>query len=64
MTKIYENTDSQLVRPKQGQWVRIKNGVYALDLGIVEKIFADDRIYVKLIPRLDPNAFNKKKGEK
>jgi len=29
MTKIYEDQDSQLVRPKQGQWVRIKTGLYA-----------------------------------
>lgn len=33
MTKIYEDQDSKLVRPKQGQWVRIRNGLYQDDLG-------------------------------
>jgi hypothetical protein len=45
------------VRPKQGQWIRIKGGLYQGDIGLVEKMFNDDRIYVKLIPRLDPNIF-------
>jgi len=33
MTKIYEDTDSALVRPTEGQWVRIRNGLYMDDLG-------------------------------
>lgn len=42
------------MRPNEGQWVRIKNGLYQNDLGIVFKFQNDDRIYVKLVPRVDP----------
>jgi hypothetical protein len=55
MTKIYETTNiggKQL--PEQGHWVRIKSGLYDKDLGFVEKIISDDKICVKLIPRIDP----------
>jgi DNA helicase HerA-like ATPase len=55
MTKIYEtqiNSGKPLPEPRN--WVRIKSGVYDKDLGIVEKIIGDDKMWVKLIPRIDP----------
>ena len=55
MIKIYEDIDSKLVRPEQGQWVRIRGGLYQDDLGLVEHIQNDDRIFVKLVPRVDPH---------
>ena len=42
------------MRPSEGKFVRIKTGLYQGDLGIVFRIQNDDRIYVKLIPRVDP----------
>jgi hypothetical protein len=42
------------VRPEVNQFVRIKTGLYAEDLGIVYKIRSDDQIFVKLVPRVDP----------
>lgn len=56
MTKVYENSDNNLVRPKKGQWVRIKGTLYTEDLGYVDEYIGDDKIYVKLIPRIDPNV--------
>lgn len=55
MTKIYEDQDSQLVRPVIGEWVRIKGGLYQDDLGQVAYILDDSKIFVKLIPRIDFN---------
>ena len=50
------------MRPKNGQWVRIKNGLYQDDLGYVDKFFNDQKIYVKLVPRIDPNLMKKNKN--
>ena len=36
-----------------GEWVRIKSTAYDKDIGIVEKIISDDKVYVKLIPRIE-----------
>ena len=56
MTRIYENLEGDLQRPDPGQWCRIKTGLYAGDLGIVLKdTNYEDRIFVKLVPRLDPS---------
>ena len=41
--------------PEPGCWVRIKNGLYEKDIGIVERIDRDDKVTVKLIPRIDVN---------
>jgi hypothetical protein len=54
MTKIYEDNDSKLVRPKKGQWVRIRGGLYQDDLGQVDYIQSDERIFIKLVPRVNP----------
>lgn len=53
MTKIFEN-QIELEKPQTGQWVRIKNGMYQGDLGMVDEIRGDDRYFIKLIPRYDP----------
>ena len=55
MTKIYEppSVNRQSV-PEPRNWVRIKSGVYEKDLGVVEKIINDEKVWVKLIPRIDP----------
>jgi hypothetical protein len=41
--------------------VRIRTGLYTGDVGVVEKIESDEKIYVKLVPRLDPAALNRTK---
>ena len=56
MTKVYDNQDSQIARPVEKHWVRIKGGLYKDDLGIVDKYDREDKIYVRLIPRIDPNT--------
>lgn len=38
MTKIYEDQQETFVRPNEGQFVRIKTGLYQNDLGVVFKI--------------------------
>ena len=43
-----------MVRPEERHWVRIRNGLYQDDLGVVEKYIDDSKIYVKLIPRVAP----------
>lgn len=66
MTKIYESQpNGSKSLPESRNWVRIKSGIYDKDLGVVEKIINDDKIWVKLIPRIDPqisksNSFIKK----
>lgn len=46
--------------PEPGRWVRIKNGLYEKDIGIVERIERDDRVCVRLIPRIEPSALQKR----
>ena len=41
-TKIFEDQAAQLEKPVPNQWVRIKTGLYAGDLGIVERLFKED----------------------
>ena len=54
MTKIYEcNNQNQRSLPKTGSWVRLTGGLYEKDLALVEKIVGDDKIYLKLIPRIE-----------
>jgi hypothetical protein len=55
MTKIYElNSYGNNKFPEVGNWVRIKTGLYDKDLGVADKIISDDKIFVKVIPRMDP----------
>jgi transcription elongation factor SPT5 len=56
MTKIYESPSSKQKLPNEKEWVRIKSGLYDKDLGIVEKIISDDKVWVKLIPRVEPGG--------
>lgn len=63
MTKIYEDQQSRLVPPEKKQWVRIKNGLYQDDLGVVYDSSRNDRIIVKLIPRLDPGLMGSRKSQ-
>jgi hypothetical protein len=52
MPKIYESKiNSQ--RPEPMTWVRIKSGLYDGDIGIIDKIIGDDKIRVKLVPRIN-----------
>jgi hypothetical protein len=53
MPKIYETNNNSKVLPKPGTWIRIKNGLYDKDLAVVEHIINDDKLYAKLIPRID-----------
>jgi len=59
MPNIYENHE-QKGMPEPGRWVRIKSGLYEKDIGIVERIERDDRVCVRLIPRIDPGALAKR----
>ena len=53
MPKIYESSMiAQQNMPKSKSWVRIKGGMYDKDLAIIEKVISEDKIYVKLIPRI------------
>ena len=56
MTKIYETqTQNRQAVPEPRNWVRIKSGMYEKDLGVVEKIVNDEKVWIKLIPRIgDP----------
>lgn len=46
MTRVYENSAANLIRPEKGTWVRIKGTLYADDLGFVDEYYSDDKIYV------------------
>lgn len=61
MLNIYNALEKQLQRPAEGQWVRIKNGLYIGDLGIIDYVANDEKIYVKMIPRIDPASYAPKK---
>ena len=61
MTQVYENQQANLIRPTKGTWVRIKGTLYSDDLGFVDEYLSDDKIYVQIIPRIDPTV---KKGAK
>lgn len=51
MPGIYQN-DKQQINLEIHQWVRVKQGLYMNDLGLVEAI-QDDKVYLRLIPRID-----------
>ena len=55
MTKIYEDNKDTLVRPNENQFVRIKSGLYQGDIGYVYNYQRDENIWIKLLPRVDPN---------
>ena len=52
MPKIYESNINWLL-PEPMTWVRIKSGLYDNDIGIIDKIVGDDKIRVKLVPRIN-----------
>jgi len=64
MTKIYEENKESFVRPKENQFVRIKTGLYQNDIGVVYNYKNDDQIWVKLVPRVDPNPKASKNDKK
>jgi len=56
-TQIFENDPTKNIEVKPGQWVRIKKGLYAGDLGQVEDVDeAKARALVKLVPRIPPTG--------
>ena len=60
MTSIYQNTagaalERQRAQIKKHQWVRIKTGLYFGDLGLVENTAPDNKVWLRVIPRLDMN---------
>lgn len=64
MTGIYQNknaADLQRQTIKVHQWVRIKSGLYAGDLGLVESTAAGNKIWLRVIPRVEMNP--KKQGD-
>lgn len=52
MNQIYTVAQSKKKNLKKGDWVRVKSGVYAGDLGLVVETAAA-RVKVKLVPRLE-----------
>lgn len=42
--------------PQPISWVRIKSGIYEGDIGVVTRILNEDKVEVKLIPRVDPSG--------
>jgi transcription elongation factor SPT5 len=51
MPGIYAN-DKQNINLAKYQWVRVKQGLYGGDLGLVEET-EDNKVWLRLIPRLD-----------
>jgi hypothetical protein len=51
MPKIFEANINNCL-PEPMTWVKIKGGLYDNDIGIIDKIVGDDKIRVKLIPRI------------
>lgn len=49
--------------PKAKSWTRIKGGIYDKDLAFVEKVLGEDKIWVKLIPRLDLSGYKNGQGK-
>lgn len=64
MTKIFEDNKDTFVRPNENQFVRIKTGLYQGDIGVVYKYINDDSIWIKLLPRVDPNPKASKNDKK
>ena len=44
--------------------MRIKNGLYVGDAGIIDYVQSDEKIWVKMIPRIDPGSFAPKSTQK
>ena len=59
MPGIYQS-DKKNIQLKKHQWVRIKQGMYAGDLGLIEQII-NNKVWVRLIPRLDVAQKNQPK---
>ena len=51
MPKIFETTTNNCI-PEPMTWVKVKGGLYDSDIGIIDKIVGDDKIRIKLIPRI------------
>lgn len=58
MPGIYQ-IEKQNINLEHYQWVRIKQGLYGGDLGLVEEI-SDNKVTLRLIPRLDLNKDQQK----
>jgi hypothetical protein len=64
MPKIYENDKAKNSELRLQQWVRIKNtGAYSGDIGLVENV-SENRVWVRLIPRVDLTATASSKSSK
>ena len=61
-TAIYQNAqnfgDRDRIHLERHQWVRINKGLYGGDLGLVEGHSRDDKVWIRLIPRVELNAKN------
>lgn len=62
MPGIYQN-EKQTVNLERHQWVRVKQGLYGGDLGLVEKI-EDNRVWLRLVPRMELQKEQQAKGGK
>ena len=62
MTAIYQNAqgagDRYRIHLERHQWVRINKGLYGGDLGLVESHSRDDKVWIRVIPRVELNAKN------
>jgi len=55
MPSVYQNDKAKSNEIHTGQWVRIKaGGAYNQDIGLVEGIDDNSKVWVRLIPRIEP----------
>lgn len=63
MTSVYQNDMAKNNDIRPLQWVRVKQGgVYNADIGLVEAL-QDNKVWIRLIPRIDPPGHVEKKGK-
>lgn len=58
MTAIYQNNsgvDRDRVNLTKHQWVRVNKGLYGGDLALVEGNSNDNKVWLRLIPRVELN---------
>ena len=64
MTSVYQNDKAKNNDIRPLQWVRVKQGgAYNQDIGLVEAL-QDNKVWIRLIPRIDPPGHVEKKNGK
>ena len=65
MTSVYQNDKAKSNSVEKRQWVRIKQGgAYNMDIALVQYTTIDQKVWVRLIPRIEqPGLQDKSKGK-